>query len=46
VPDFHFGLNDDLYKRVTKRFENELALWNGMKTAICCLSARSLRQKP
>ena len=28
MPDFHFGLNDDLYKRVTKRFENELALWN------------------
>jgi hypothetical protein len=28
VPDFHFGLTDDLYKRVTKRFENELALWN------------------
>jgi Protein of unknown function (DUF1173) len=28
VPDFHFGLTDDLYKRITKRFESELALWN------------------
>jgi hypothetical protein len=29
VPDAHFMMNDDLYKRLLKRFDNELQLWAG-----------------
>jgi hypothetical protein len=29
VPDAHFMMNDDLYKRMLKRFDNELQLWGG-----------------
>lgn len=29
LPDCPFMLNDDLYKRFTKRFDSELALWAG-----------------
>ena len=28
APDFPFGLTDELHKRLTKRFESELAVWN------------------
>lgn len=33
VPDFHFMMNDDLHKRLLKRFENELALWDAVEGA-------------
>lgn len=29
VPDAHFMMNDDLYKRLLKRFDHELQLWDG-----------------
>ncbi|HDR8973062.1 TPA: DUF1173 domain-containing protein [Burkholderia vietnamiensis] len=29
VADAHFMMNDDVYKRMLKRFEHELALWSG-----------------
>lgn len=29
VPDAPFMMNDDLYKRLLKRFDNELQLWSG-----------------
>ena len=28
LPDFHFTINEDMYKRLRKRFENELGLWD------------------
>jgi hypothetical protein len=28
LPDFHFTMNEDLYKRLRERFENELSLWD------------------
>lgn len=33
LPDFPFMLNDDIYKRLFKRFENELALWEALETS-------------
>ena len=33
LPDAHFFMNDDLYTRLLKRFEHELALWGGMETS-------------
>lgn len=29
LSDAHFMMNEDLYKRLVKRFENELSLWGG-----------------
>lgn len=31
MPDFGFMLNDDIHKRLMKRFENELALWEAIE---------------
>lgn len=31
LPDCHFMMNQDLHKRLTKRFEAELELWNGLE---------------
>lgn len=31
LPDFHFMLNEDLYKRLQKRFDVELSLWDGIE---------------
>lgn len=31
LPDWHFMMNDDLHKRLLKRFEIELGLWNAME---------------
>lgn len=31
MPDFAFMLNDDIHKRLLKRFENELALWEALE---------------
>lgn len=31
MPDYHFMLNDDIHKRLRKRFENELALWDAIE---------------
>lgn len=33
VPDAHFMMNEDLYKRLLKRFEHELQLWSGNPTS-------------
>lgn len=33
VSDAHFMLNDDVYKRMLKRFEHELALWSGAESS-------------
>lgn len=33
VPDAHFMMNDDLYKRLLKRFDHELQLWAGNSTS-------------
>jgi hypothetical protein len=33
LPDFPFMLNDDIHKRLRKRFENELALWEALETS-------------
>ncbi|SEB26308.1 DUF1173 domain-containing protein [Variovorax sp. YR216] len=30
LPDWHFMMNDDLHKRLRKRFETELGLWDAM----------------
>ncbi len=32
LPDFHFMVNEDLHKRLRKRFDMELALWDAMET--------------
>lgn len=31
LPDFHFMMNDDIHKRLHKRFETELALWDALE---------------
>lgn len=31
LPDFHFMMNDDIHKRLRKRFETELALWDAIE---------------
>lgn len=31
LPDCHFMLNDDIHKRLVKRFETELGLWDGIE---------------
>lgn len=31
LPDWHFMMNDDLHKRLLKRFEIELGLWDAME---------------
>ncbi|TCK31942.1 uncharacterized protein DUF1173 [Paraburkholderia sp. BL8N3] len=33
LPDAHFFMNEDLYKRMLKRFEHELALWSGSESS-------------
>lgn len=33
LADAHFMMNDDLYKRMLKRFEHELALWGGTESS-------------
>lgn len=33
VPDAHFMMNEDLYKRLLKRFDHELQLWGGNSTS-------------
>lgn len=33
LPDCHFMMNEDLHKRLLKRFENELALWDAVDGA-------------
>lgn len=33
LPDAHFFMNEDLYKRMLKRFEQELALWGGTESS-------------
>jgi hypothetical protein len=32
-PDFHFMMNDDVHKRLNKRFDVELSLWDAMEGA-------------
>ncbi|KVV25048.1 hypothetical protein WK78_02810 [Burkholderia cepacia] len=31
LPDFHFMMNDDIHKRLHKRFDTELALWDAVE---------------
>ncbi|MDF6951064.1 DUF1173 domain-containing protein, partial [Escherichia coli] len=31
LPDCHFMMNDDIYKRLLKRFEVELGLWDALE---------------
>lgn len=31
LPDFHFMLNEDIHKRLKKRFANELSLWDAIE---------------
>lgn len=33
LPDCHFMMNEDVYKRFLKRFESELSLWSGDETS-------------
>jgi hypothetical protein len=33
LPDFHFMLNEDVWKRMNKRFADELELWEGLEDA-------------
>lgn len=33
LPDFHFMLNDDLHKRLVKRFQHELSLWDALESS-------------
>jgi hypothetical protein len=33
LSDAHFMMNEDLYKRLVKRFENELSLWGGTESS-------------
>lgn len=32
LPDFHFMVNEDLHKRLRKRFDMELSLWDAMES--------------
>ncbi len=33
LPDFHFMMNDDIHKRLLKRFEVELGLWDAIENS-------------
>jgi hypothetical protein len=39
LPDFHFLLDKDIYKRINKRFSRELELWNGIEDShLICIA--------